>query len=535
MTQQIADTLYYEENEYFLYSDIIDKYLDETNSEVEFGMTSTANYKGYTSNFKIVDGKLYVKDFFGYIKGDLPRKIFSDGEYEYDEYNIDKNYIFPKDKFQDGLVFADWYCGKLEFNDADASTGNSNRKFEIFIDYGVVAAISEYDEDYSDDSYNGEIYNYNPYDEPGENYTVSETAEWNLITKLAKHAYLLEDKNKYELIFLAKKYEEFKDSLNGKSYLEKISIFNSVLNSFDQHLAEYNENQGFKGYLDIYAAPVNELLDPKKSLFNNNFLSVGDVYVPSDKMYFQGDLENGINNYDHEINLVMGENPYINLKFGHANGLPRPEKDYNKALTHIKFLKALYYKNDSNISVGIIDGGVSCVIQCGQLFDLYESKIKSQFGTNLKKKETILKLYFVDDQFIEFRLGNRQRNTQNEFMRNLLHNEKSWKRKLFNNKEYPSLNFGIEVAECSMSNSNYNLERVSDNWGLNPYSAKVYLSNDAANRKVPFDRVSESCNCIFLKVKGSLQIHKIEILNNTNELKWHYQVPDEFINSDPLY
>jgi hypothetical protein len=64
---------------------------------LNFTATSTANYRGYVAQWSIDEGKLYLTDFTGSVRG--KKKTLG--------------WLFPKAK---GKVPADWYTGTIEVN-----------------------------------------------------------------------------------------------------------------------------------------------------------------------------------------------------------------------------------------------------------------------------------------------------------------------------------------------------------------------------------------------------------------------------------
>lgn len=230
MTIQSPDTIEYNGKTYCFYSSVFASYLELKGKEIEFEMISSANYRGTFESYIIIDGRLFLKEFFGYLKGDLPRKKFTNSDSDEDDYNIDKSFFFSKsdEKIIHGLVLADWYCGVIETDKSDLFM---DEWYHMIVDYGEVIQTKKFIGEITEGlNLKPCIYDYHRYCEPSENDDGLYKYEYSLIVRLSKYDYILEDKSKEDLLLLARDFNSYKDSLEGKSYYEKKNIFNSELN-----------------------------------------------------------------------------------------------------------------------------------------------------------------------------------------------------------------------------------------------------------------------------------------------------------------
>jgi hypothetical protein len=238
MTHQSYDSIYYNGKEYYFYSTIFNEFLDSTRQCPKFLPTSTANYSGIKEAYVVKGSKLYLKYFLGNLDGDLPKKKFEFLDYEEEDYNVDKTFFFPDEKIKEGLVFCDWFCGALEIAHYK-SLGKVEESYFLVIDYGVVIETKKFTGEITEGlNLEACIYDYHRYEEPSENSDGLYKYEYSLIVRLSKYDYILEDKSKEDLLLLARDFNTYKDSLEGKSYYEKKNIFNSELNRLKRDAKE---------------------------------------------------------------------------------------------------------------------------------------------------------------------------------------------------------------------------------------------------------------------------------------------------------
>lgn len=99
MTIQVCDSIIYDGEKFPIHSDPLFDYLREEGIVENFVPPHTACWRGYVSKWEISNNKLYLIEFYGYVK---------DGEERAKEVGLD--YLFPRKK----KVHAKWFAGELQ-------------------------------------------------------------------------------------------------------------------------------------------------------------------------------------------------------------------------------------------------------------------------------------------------------------------------------------------------------------------------------------------------------------------------------------
>ncbi len=98
MTRQIRDRLIYNENEYGLNVELLERYFREfPNKKPESELKETALWRGYIATFEIKDQQLYVREIEIFKNADLNAKVVKD--------------LFPNNKK------FDWFSGLIRIDD----------------------------------------------------------------------------------------------------------------------------------------------------------------------------------------------------------------------------------------------------------------------------------------------------------------------------------------------------------------------------------------------------------------------------------
>ena len=138
-TEQIPDILIWKNDTISLYNNPLGSYpkLDDLNlfGDKNVGY-STACWKGYIAEWKIIDNSLYLSNIYS-----------CDYAYSENKINADLKKLFPKE-YHNGIVLANWYSGKLSVPYGKLI----NRELKIFesewllkIDKGQVVDEKKYD------------------------------------------------------------------------------------------------------------------------------------------------------------------------------------------------------------------------------------------------------------------------------------------------------------------------------------------------------------------------------------------------------
>jgi hypothetical protein len=99
MTAQFGETLEYNGVNYYLATEPLEPYLKKHN--IKFYAWCTACWRGYTCDWSIEDGMLYLTDLHGFISTDEDGGLMNK--------SVGMDYLFPgQDK-----VLADWFSGVL--------------------------------------------------------------------------------------------------------------------------------------------------------------------------------------------------------------------------------------------------------------------------------------------------------------------------------------------------------------------------------------------------------------------------------------
>jgi hypothetical protein len=96
MTQQIRQSIIVDGMRMSMDNEPLGQYFRLTGNRPDFGSVMTANWKGYSTSWEIINSRLYLMSLYGQLKNGTEVSITS---------------LFPDypDK-----VFANWYCGCLE-------------------------------------------------------------------------------------------------------------------------------------------------------------------------------------------------------------------------------------------------------------------------------------------------------------------------------------------------------------------------------------------------------------------------------------
>lgn len=94
MTAQIRDKLFHNNNLYYLITEPLKSYLENTNLPHKLVATNSSCWKGYKAVWEVIDGKLYLVEWTGNIL-------------DFQEVGMD--YLFP----DCDEVFAEWFTGKI--------------------------------------------------------------------------------------------------------------------------------------------------------------------------------------------------------------------------------------------------------------------------------------------------------------------------------------------------------------------------------------------------------------------------------------
>ncbi len=94
MTTQIPDSIYYKKRFYPIYSEPLESILKNSELKSKLTVPNTACWRGYIASWSVIDNKLYLVEWTGYLKGG-------------DEANISD--LFPNQT----RVFADWFTGSI--------------------------------------------------------------------------------------------------------------------------------------------------------------------------------------------------------------------------------------------------------------------------------------------------------------------------------------------------------------------------------------------------------------------------------------
>ena len=263
MTEQMLDSIEYMGETFYFHSNIFYEFLESRKLEVEFDMIHTANYRGMYESYVIVDNKIYLKDFFGNLRGDLPRKNFPDYDEEGEYFNVDKYYFFSEKEIKNNLILADWFCGVIEIR-GDLYSRKENC-YHMIIDYGEIIEVKSFKEGINRHS-NPEAIIYNYVYTPSVNDTELYKYKYDLISKLSKYDYFLEGKNENDLFLLARDFNSYKGKLELKSYYEKKSLFDSEI------LRLQEESHKGKAYLEWeWDDEEDEPLTSKKNRFLDEY------------------------------------------------------------------------------------------------------------------------------------------------------------------------------------------------------------------------------------------------------------------------
>ncbi len=102
MTAQVPETLIHNGTEYALCVEPLNKYIKQQRPDIRFAWNDTSCWRGYEGTWEIKDGKLYLVDLVGCLRGDK--------QYPPNDPDLFAK-LFP-DSVGTGL-FADWFTGQL--------------------------------------------------------------------------------------------------------------------------------------------------------------------------------------------------------------------------------------------------------------------------------------------------------------------------------------------------------------------------------------------------------------------------------------
>ena len=130
MTAQASDILYFDGNEYMLYSEPLEEYFGQNPPRPEIESTCTACWRGYIATWRIKRDKLYIASLQSFDGDDLAlkQKLFSG----------------------DDMIFASWFTGPLvcpygeEVEYVHMGYGTTYEKYLIIgVEHGIVTSSND--------------------------------------------------------------------------------------------------------------------------------------------------------------------------------------------------------------------------------------------------------------------------------------------------------------------------------------------------------------------------------------------------------
>ncbi|MEN5086607.1 hypothetical protein ABE426_09070 [Sphingobacterium faecium] len=134
MTAQSSEVFIYHGRTYSdAYTEPLSKYLYDNNLSKEFVGISSACWRGYTGTWEIINDKLYLTNFAGYMR--IPKVKNSASTEPFGIKGVGLGYLFPNQK----EVFAEWYSGEIKlgkgFVKSDYDNFETLYRKEIFLKF----------------------------------------------------------------------------------------------------------------------------------------------------------------------------------------------------------------------------------------------------------------------------------------------------------------------------------------------------------------------------------------------------------------
>ena len=130
MTAQASDILYFDGNEYMLYSEPLEEYFGQNPPRPEIEATCTACWRGYIATWRIKRDKLYIASLQSFDGDDLALK----------------QKLFPGDD----MIFASWFTGFLvcpygdEVEYVHMGYGTTYEKYLIIgVEHGILTSTND--------------------------------------------------------------------------------------------------------------------------------------------------------------------------------------------------------------------------------------------------------------------------------------------------------------------------------------------------------------------------------------------------------
>lgn len=130
MTAQASDILYFDGNEYMLYSEPLEEYFGQNPPRPEIEATCTACWRGYIATWRIKRDKLYMISLQSFDGDDLALK----------------QKLFPGDD----MIFASWFTGPLvcpygdEVEYVHMGYGTTYEKYLIIgVEHGILTSTND--------------------------------------------------------------------------------------------------------------------------------------------------------------------------------------------------------------------------------------------------------------------------------------------------------------------------------------------------------------------------------------------------------
>jgi len=130
MTAQASDILYFDGNEYMLYSEPLEEYFGQNPPRPEIEATCTACWRGYIATWRIKRDKLYMVSIQSFGGDDLALK----------------QKLFPGDD----MIFASWFTGPLvcpygdEVEYVHMGYGTTYEKYLIIgVEHGILTSTND--------------------------------------------------------------------------------------------------------------------------------------------------------------------------------------------------------------------------------------------------------------------------------------------------------------------------------------------------------------------------------------------------------
>ena len=105
MTAQASEILIIDNEEYYMFSEPLEPYLNARKEKVKFDFKTTGCWRGYIGTWKLENEKLYLIDLEG-TKYDKELKAHKE---------VGMEYLFPNQE----AVFVNWFSGQLEIPDGE--------------------------------------------------------------------------------------------------------------------------------------------------------------------------------------------------------------------------------------------------------------------------------------------------------------------------------------------------------------------------------------------------------------------------------